>query len=99
MANSRNQVIAEIDAYMQKFNYTNSNWYVGIAADPRDRLFNDHNVDEENGIWIYREALSTYDAREIERAYLATGHDGGPGGGDDNSVFVYAFVKAQSTVR
>ncbi len=52
MAKSKVEIIAAIDAYMRKFQYANSDWYVGIASDPRDRLFNDHNVDEQNGFWM-----------------------------------------------
>lgn len=99
MAKSKAQIIAAIDAYMQQFQYRNSDWYVGIAADPRTRLFSDHNVDEQNGVWIYEQAESADVAREVEQAYLDTGHDGGSGGGDDDSVYVYAYVKLEGTVR
>jgi hypothetical protein len=84
---------------MKGFQYRNSDWYVGIAADPRDRLFNDHNVDEQNGFWIYEQATSASVARQVEKAYLDTGHDGGGGGGDEESTYVYAYVKLQGTVR
>jgi len=99
MAKGKAEIIAAIDTHMQKFQYRNSDWYVGIATDPRDRLFNDHNVDEQNGIWIYDLATSAAVARTVEQAYLDTGHDGGAGGGDERSVYVYAFVKLQGTVR
>ena len=92
-------IITAIDAYMRKFQYKNSDWYVGIAADPRDRLFNGHTVDEENGIWIFEPATSDSVARDVEQAYLDTGHDGGAGGGDEGSIYVYAFVMLQGTTR
>lgn len=81
MAKSKQDIIASIDAQMHKFPYRNSDWYVGIAENPRERLFDEHNVDEENGIWIYEQAISCVVAREIEKLYLDTGHDGGGGGG------------------
>jgi secreted protein with Ig-like and vWFA domain len=99
MAKSKAEIIAAIDAYMQKFQYRNRDWYVGIASDARGRLFNDHNVDEKSGIWIYELATSATVARTVEQAYLDTGHDGGGGGGDDDSAYVYAYVKLQGTVR
>jgi Uncharacterized protein conserved in bacteria (DUF2188) len=77
---------------MRKFQYQNAHWYVGIAADPRDRLFNEHNVDEENGIWIYEKATSDAVGRSVEEVYLDTGHDGGGGGGDKSSVYVYSYA-------
>lgn len=99
MAKSKFDIIAAIDTYMRRFQYKNSDWYVGIATDPRTRLFTDHNVDQKNGIWIYEQATSDSVAREVEQAYLDTGHDGGSGGGDESSIFVYAYVKLQGTTR
>ena len=99
MAKPKVEIIKEIDGYMQKFQYRNTDWYVGIASDPHARLFNDHNVDEQKGVWIYEQATSTATARAVEQAYLDTGHDGGAGGGDENTVYVYAYVKLQGTVR
>jgi len=98
MAKSKIDIITAIDTYMRKFQYKNSDWYVGIASDPRDRLFNGHSVDEK-GIWIFEQATSNTVARDVEQAYLSTGHDGGPGGGDKDSVYVYAYVKLQGTTR
>ena len=95
---TNDQIITEINAYMQKFTgRANSDWYVGIAAAPRDRLFIDHCVDEKNGVWIFRQAASDSCAREVESAYHAAGFDGGPGGGDRTTVFVYAYLKTRST--
>lgn len=99
MAKQRSEIIAAIDTYMQRFQYKNSDWYVGVATDPRKRLFNDHNVDEKNGIWIYEQATSDAVARAVEQAYLDAGHDGGAGGGDQSSVYVYAYVKLKGTIR
>jgi len=92
-------IIGEIDAHMKKSSYQNKDWYVGIASKPTDRLFTDHNVDQKNGIWIYKTAESDTEAREIEKAYLDTGHDGGDGGGDSSTTYVYAYVKLKGTVR
>jgi hypothetical protein len=92
------QIIADIDAYMRARPWAkNSDWYVGIAADARARLFNDHAVNEKTGSWIYRQADSNAIARQVEKAYHDSGHDGGPGGGDRSTVYVYAYVKTSST--
>ena len=98
MAKSKQDIISAIDAYMQKFNYKNSDWYVGIAANPENRLFNDHNV-EKDSVWIYEQAYSDSIARDVEQTYINTGHDGGSGGGNEESVYVYAYVKLGGTVR
>jgi predicted GIY-YIG superfamily endonuclease len=59
---SVNQIIPEIDAYIQKEGSEYGSWYAGITNDPRRRLFTDHNVVEKSW-WIYREAHTVEDAR------------------------------------
>jgi hypothetical protein len=68
-----------------------------FASNARDRLFRDHNVIEDSDLWIYREAISASVAREVEKAYLAVGCDGGSAGGDASTVYVYAYRKTRST--
>lgn len=98
MPQNKTDIIREIDGYIQKENSSYSNWYVGIAKDPRDRLFNDHNVSEHAGWWIYCEAYSDTSAREVESFFLDhKGTQGGPGGGDQNSRFVYAYRITSTT--
>ena len=72
-------------------------WYVGIASDVKDRLFNDHNVDKDNGLWAHSTADSSSIARAVESALLADGVDGGKGGGDDSTTTVYVYVKTSGT--
>jgi len=92
------QIIAEIDSYMKSIpGYTNATWYVGIASDPETRLFTDHGVDRSVGRWIYCPAASDTAARTVEAAYHAAGCDGGPGGGDRTTTFVYAYLKTRTT--
>lgn len=93
-----NKVAGEIDAYIQQHGGIYSQWYVGIASNPRNRLFNDHNVDEKNGTWIYRDAGSDTAARRIENYFLAKGCKGGDGGGDASTKYVYAY-RITSTTR
>ncbi len=97
MAYTAQQIISDINNYMKQHGGTNANWYVGIATDPGQRLFNDHNVMENNDLWIYRQAISSNVARSVEKAYLDAGCSGGPGGGDDSTSYVYAYKKTRST--
>ena len=73
--------------------------YIGIASDAEDRLFNDHSVNRETDIWIYRTASSDSVAREIEKHFIDLGFDGGPGGGDDDTKMVYCFLQNSHTKR
>ena len=69
-----------------------SNWYVGIATHPRNRLFIEHNVSEYSGKWIYNtNPMSEIDARDTEKHLLDNySFRGGPGGGD-HPQYLYAY--------
>jgi len=93
---------AEIEAFIK--NYIDQNggdypsWYVGIAANPKDRLIKDHNVDIDNDNWIFSTAESAEAARIIEQYFIEIlKTDGGPGGGDENTRSVYAYKKSPHT--
>ena len=91
------QIVDDIVAHARKCGGTLSDWYAGIAGDPRDCLFNRHCVDEEKDAWIHREAANETSARSAETALHEAGFDGGPGGGDASTRFVYAYKKSSHT--
>lgn len=97
MAYSYAQIVAEIDAHMRQCGGRASDWYVGIAANAEDALFSRHQVHRQRDSWIFRQAPSDAIARQVEKAYLDAGHDGGPGGGDASTTFVYAYFKTSTT--
>ncbi len=96
MAKTTSEIVAQIEAHAGT---PYSSWYAGIATDPKDRMFNDHNVDEEKGGWIYRTAASNADARSAESTLHEAGFKGGPGGGDAGTTAVYAYKVTSSTVE
>lgn len=94
-------IFSDITAWLAR-NFPNdlrSNWYVGIARNIEDRLFGDHGVHRTNDVWIYRQAIDAGHARSAEAGLIQNGYDGGSGGGDNQSTFVYAFRKTANTVR
>lgn len=107
MTTTAQQVVNEIEEYMRPFGGYYSDWYVGVASDPRQRLFVDHRVREKdtivNGVrqpcdaWIFRECKDDAAARSVEDYFLGKGCDGGPGGGDRSTRHVYAYRKARHT--
>lgn len=90
-------IIKKIEDYVRECGGYFSSWYIGIAEDPKDRLFNEHNVSESNGNWIYQPTSSSATARNIEQYFLDLGMDGGSGGGDYSSKAVYCYRKKYST--
>ncbi len=91
------QVISKIEQYMAIKGGHYADWYVGIAADPRQRLFSDHNVREIGDWWIYEDCGNDTAARQVEDYFLNKGCDGGPGGGDHATRYAYAYRKAAHT--
>lgn len=87
----------EIDNYIRAHGGGYRAWYIGIAANPRDRLFGDHNVNEHGDAWNFRDADSESAARDIERHFIALGCRGGDGGGSYQTRYVYAYKMAAHT--
>lgn len=84
-------IIAEVDEYIRQSGGLYSQWYCGIAADPRRRLYIDHNVQERGGLWIYSDAGTDANARAVELHFHQLGCKGSGGGGDRLTRFVYAY--------
>lgn len=97
MAKGKSTIISEIESYVSRCGGMYSDWYVGIASDPRSRLFNDHAVSETSGNWIFRQCQSSEDARTVETRFLGLGMRGGTGGGDDSSDHVYSYKITRTT--
>jgi len=99
MGNDKNTALAAITSYVAKNGGRCSEWYAGIAANPRRRLFNDHAVRESGDAWIYHPCNSSDAARDVEDSLFRLGMKGGPGGGDDSTGFVYAYKIAHHTIE
>ncbi len=97
MAKTKAEIVADIANYVRDCGGTFPRWYVGIAADAEDRLFNAHAVKKNGDVWIYRLCASATVAREIEDLFLSNGMDGAGGGGDSATMYVYAYRKTSST--
>jgi hypothetical protein len=98
MADSKETIKQEIKAYYLKHGKGQYGWYIGIAENARERLFNGHNVDEKNGAWIYNQASSSEIAREIEEELIEELETkGGSRGGSDKTDYVYAYQITNET--
>lgn len=93
------KVITNFEDYIRQNGGVCGNWYVGVAADARDRLFNEHNVLEKGGAWTYQDCGTDTVARQVENHFLRLGCQGGPGGGDHRSKYVYAYKITPTTVE
>ena len=85
-------------SHMQSYGGPDNSWYVGISQDAETRLFSDHNVSQLVGVWIWKPADTSTNAREVEAYFVNSYHaDGAPGGGDILSDQVYAYKKTTYT--
>lgn len=97
MTLAKSEIITKITNYINNNGGSANTWYVGITNDIDRRLFTEHGVDKENGLWIYEPTSSDSIARSIEKHFADAGLEGGGGGGDDDSTFVYAYKMTTST--
>jgi hypothetical protein len=90
---------SEIDAYIRHSGIARDRWYVGVTSDIEGRLFGYHKVTRPHGWWIFRKCLNASEARDLEAAYHQAGCQGASGGGDNDCVYIYAYVITPSTVE
>ena len=88
---------AEMCEYINEIGGNHHLWYVGVTSDLMQRLCDEHSVPREGHPCISRRCFENSDARLVEQGLLNIGCDGGGGGGDKSSVFVYAYRKGATT--
>jgi hypothetical protein len=79
----------EIKAFIDRARAPYKDWYVGVAADPDERL-KEHGLREDDW-YVVRRLADAETARRLEDFLLKLGCEGGPGGGDEESTAVYAY--------
>lgn len=86
-------IVDEITEYIRKSDKRRySDFYIGITNDVRRRLFKEHQVKEDGGMWwIYRTAKDKETARRVERHFLSLGMKGNNCGGIEDTTIVYCY--------
>ena len=98
MAKTLQEAYTEIKAFINKQGKPYTEWYAGIASEPEERLFEEHNVTEaKSDWWIYRECSDEQSARAVKETLIKLGCDGDSGGGDYATVYAYAYLKSANT--
>ena len=91
----KDSIISDFEKYVGTDDYFD--WYIGITNDIDRRLFGEHNVDVKQDRWIHSPADSKDVAQEVEEYFLDKGMDGDTGGGNHDTIRVYAFKKNSHT--
>lgn len=97
MAKSSEIIVIEMLEFIQREGGHPKTWYIGVADDPRKRLFDEHQVHHQNDAWIYRMAASEIEAQHVQEYFLEFGLDGRNGVVRSGSYIVYAYRKGIST--
>ena len=94
---TRQQIVDEIVAFIDRQGLGKRGWYIGITDDT-ERRFEEHRVKGKTA-WIRRRAASVATARRAEQDLLdqSPRFEGGPGGGDAGSQYVYAYKITRDT--
>ena len=98
MSNGKQEIIDDLKKYIQEKRGDYGLWYVGVSSNARNSLFSEHKVKEKEDFWIYKTALSSEIAREVEKYFLIVlGTDGLIGNGEETSRMVYTYRKTTHT--
>ena len=93
MAKLLNNIIMEILQFIYREGGNPKTWYIGVTHDPRQRLFDEHQVDYQNDAWIYRIATSESEALQVQSYFLEYGLAEGEEGWRPGACTVYAYRK------
>ena len=99
MVYSVQQIKFEILAYIKEFGGEFNEWYVGIAADPKKKMFEEHSVHKEEDIWLYKQALTFAACKTIQDYFLKILEVDGVSvtGGNEDTDCVYLYKKSVRT--
>ncbi|MHB0991812.1 MAG: hypothetical protein ACYC3O_01870 [Burkholderiales bacterium] len=70
MALSVQQIKYDLLAYMKEFGGGFCEWYVGVAEDAEQTLFESHGLDRDRDLWIYRPALTERATETVLRYFM-----------------------------
>jgi hypothetical protein len=93
---SAQAVYEEIAAHMKKQGGPHSSWYVGITSDWETCLFEDHLVPRHHYWCAVHKCYYDTDSRSVAYSLLSLGCDGEVAG-DEDAVYVYAYLKGEMT--
>ncbi len=70
MVLSVQQVKFEFLSYIKEFDATFSNWCIGIADKPKQKLFEIHGVRDDQDPWLYKQLMSHRAARIVQDYFV-----------------------------
>lgn len=90
----------QFSTYIRHNGDSPKDWYVGITSNPEGRLFEDHMVEKHSGVYIYDNAGSEENARNIKKYLIESlGTKGEIGSGVSAAVWVYTYKISETTLQ
>lgn len=93
------QIVNAIASHIRTVGGSYSAWHCGIAADPNERLLDDHNAGGKDCHARHWNCSSEIVARQLEKRLLDAGCQGGRSGGDHNTKFVDVYKITGDTLE
>jgi len=82
----------DFEAFMGKNGTKYNQFYVGITSDLNGRLSSGHGIDNTVPCIWSNNPMPSDTIHAIEKFFLNKGTRGGPGGGDNNIRYIYAYL-------
>jgi hypothetical protein len=97
MAKSSEIIVMEMLEFIQREGGHPKTWCVGVTNDPRQRLFDEHQVHYQDDAWIYRTAASEGKALHVQAYFLEFSLIEVKGDLRSGSRMIYAYRKSINT--
>jgi hypothetical protein len=98
MVLSVQQIKFEIMRYVRELGSDFSQWHIGISDNPSEALFITHKVDQQRGVWMYKQAVSVRACHTVRDYFLNIQNMSGSAeleetlDGSNNYIFLYKKV-------
>ncbi len=91
MTATHEEIVRGIQNHIDKYDSKATDWYIGIAINIRNKLFEAHKVSEENGVWIYRAAENHRVAKEIKKHFVSLGLKNNDEDDDQSGTVIFVY--------
>ena len=87
------QIKYDILAHIKGFGGRYEDWYVGISEHPRKALFDEHGVSESQGVWLYKQALTSQAAKTVQDFFVKLNVDRSLNCSSTIASYIYIYKK------
>jgi hypothetical protein len=91
------QIINTLDEFIRKNSFTYHDWYVGLAVNVEENLFNEHQLNPETDVWIFKEIPDEKEGVRIREYFLNMGCVSGISDMTDRARYVYLYRRSSKS--